>query len=693
MTEAASKTNGLKSDDNMDDEGEETKRPQSPGKGTRCGFLGFYPVWMRRLASKKIFLIIYGLLGMNQAAIGSYYVATITTFEKRFELPSTYSGIITCAWDIGGLGAAMIIAYYGSSGHKTRWVAYWSLLTAASCFSRLIPHVMYGPGKNTYHHEESPSLSTLSSLSVNDTKKDPLCMSSYLTEENCSLNDEGRIAFVILFISQLLQGIGCSSYYTLGAAYLDDNVVKNKFPFLFAVAACLRYIGPTCGYVLASFTLKQYINPDVVPDFGTNDSRWIGSWHKGWVPLGIIEFIMAIAMAFFPKTLPREAIRRQNSMVEAKKVERTFSDFKKTVKRLLKNRILMFNTFSSTFYVFGLMGYWIFMPKYIETQFRKTASEASIITGTVGLACTAIGILSSGAAVSRLKPRPSYLAFWNVVTESVDVIGTLLFAFIGCQKDDLHGFADSTGKWILDQTCNSHCACDASIQYSPVCAEDRSQMYFSACHAGCTESVLMNGTKMFTNCSCVGGSGIAVPGPCPIDCDKQFYTFLALLCLMKFLSSTGRAGNTIIQYRSVAPEDKSVSIAFTEIVLCALTFIPAPILFGIIVDSTCQVWGYTCGQRGNCLLYYGKEIRYLLNFTSAGFLFIGLLLDVGVFCSVGSLKIYDEDNEEGNSVKPENKPEEQALNPKTTRLENPAAQKGENLEEESFDESEDTSNL
>lgn len=58
-------------------------------------------------------------------------------------------------------------------------------------------------------------------------------MSSYLTEENCSLNDEGRIAFVILFISQLLQGIGCSSYYTLGAAYLDDNVVKNKFPFLF----------------------------------------------------------------------------------------------------------------------------------------------------------------------------------------------------------------------------------------------------------------------------------------------------------------------------------------------------------------------------------------------------------------------------------------------------------------------------
>lgn len=50
--------------------------------------------------------------------------------------------------------------------------------------------------------------------------------------------------------------------------------------------------------------------------------------------------------------------------------------------RMMKNKILLFNSFSSVFYAIGLTGYWIFMPKYIETQFRQSASKSSLITGT-----------------------------------------------------------------------------------------------------------------------------------------------------------------------------------------------------------------------------------------------------------------------------------------------------------------------
>ena len=55
------------------------------------------------------------------------------------------------------------------------------------------------------------------------------------------------------------------------------------------------------------------------------------------------------------------------------------------------------------------------------------------------MVCTAIGVLSSGIIVSKFRPRPTYLALWNVFTEVIDVIGHVAFAFIGCAKNDLHG--------------------------------------------------------------------------------------------------------------------------------------------------------------------------------------------------------------------------------------------------------------
>lgn len=38
-------------------------------------------------------------------------------------------------------------------------------------------------------------------------------------------------------------------------------------------------------------------------------------------------------------------------------------------------------------------------------------------------------------------------------------------------------------------------------------------------------------------------------------------------------------------YRAVLPEDKSVSIAVTAVVLCAFAFIPGPILHGTLVGE------------------------------------------------------------------------------------------------------------
>lgn len=37
---------------------------------------------------------------------------------------------------------------------------------------------------------------------------------------------------VILFVGQLIGGIGQSLFFTLGVAYMDDNILKAKVPAL-----------------------------------------------------------------------------------------------------------------------------------------------------------------------------------------------------------------------------------------------------------------------------------------------------------------------------------------------------------------------------------------------------------------------------------------------------------------------------
>jgi hypothetical protein len=60
----------------------------------------------------------------------------------------TVPGTIITAVDISGLISSFPLAYLGSRGHKTRWLAAGTLLVGMSCFLRLLPHLIYGPGQD-----------------------------------------------------------------------------------------------------------------------------------------------------------------------------------------------------------------------------------------------------------------------------------------------------------------------------------------------------------------------------------------------------------------------------------------------------------------------------------------------------------------------------------------------------------------
>jgi len=58
----------------------------------KCGIGLFNFPWLQILASKKSFVIVYGLIGTSHFALSTYFVGTISTLEKRFQIPSFYTG-------------------------------------------------------------------------------------------------------------------------------------------------------------------------------------------------------------------------------------------------------------------------------------------------------------------------------------------------------------------------------------------------------------------------------------------------------------------------------------------------------------------------------------------------------------------------------------------------------------------------
>lgn len=152
--------------------------------------------------------------------------------------------------------------------------------------------------------------------------------------------------------------------------------------------------------------------------------------------------------------------------------------------------------------------------------------------------------------------------------------------------------------------------------------------YFSACHAGCTDSI---DSRTFGNCSCVNDYVLVrynneyfliephdtvTLGPCMTDCFKAYMIFAILSMINQFLVSTGKIGNVLVNYRCVEKKDKSVAQGVTLMFVSLFALIPGPILYGIIIDQTCLIWEDTCGSNGNCWYYDKERFRWSLNCTA-----------------------------------------------------------------------------
>lgn len=320
-----------------------------------------------------------------------------------------------------------LIGYLSSRGHRPRWAAGAMVVAGISSFLGALPYFLYGPD-NDYFDEET-------NMVIEPTSDDiDFCNEAEveLMAQECGSEKLKNIpSIVLLFSSNFLNGIVASVYYSAGTSYLDDSVSKVQAPMYMTVTAFMRGIGPILGFLLSSYCLWRYEDPQHPPSYDFEDPRWIGAWWLGFAILSFFMTIFSVPLLFFPKSMNRpesqltigqrsEKLKHNNEkvnealsqpktcMLNSKAALKTKTGSWKEMAieiyadslRLAKNPIYILHLCSQVFKWFGIIGYFNYMQKYLQEQFRVSASKASLFGGAVPL-CVALVTTSIGGIFLR----------------------------------------------------------------------------------------------------------------------------------------------------------------------------------------------------------------------------------------------------------------------------------------------------
>jgi hypothetical protein len=89
----------------------------------------------------------------------------------------------------------------------------------------------------------------------------------------------------------------------------------------------------------------------------------------------------------------------------------------------------------------------------------------------------------------------------------------------------------------------------------------------------------------------------------------------------------------MIVLRSVKHDVQSFGLGLENCIVKIIAQIPAPILFGIIIDNQCLFWSEsTSHRRGSCLVYDGHRLPFTLFGTAIIVKAISFTLIMILFC-------------------------------------------------------------
>lgn len=644
------------------------------------------------------FLVVFCVCYLLETITFTYLISVVTSVERQLHIPSRQSGTLVSASDVGYVLTVVLLAHCGNKGNRARWIGAGCLLISAACLLGAMPGLLVPASGIMVDRRfvqqalqrgdrlESASLTNISDSLVQELKHKSglpfdLCdvevqsLRGAINEEKCKERTLASGAhswgFVVVFGAIALIGVGHSMPWTLGMPLIDDNVSRKDTPFFFAGVFFIRILGPVMGFVIGGWANKWYVTLKPPQGLGPSDPGWIGAWWMGYLIVSATLFLPSIILICFPQIdfkktkkahQPPAILQSDESLMTAtstsqecykepamRGIKEEIREFGRSIMLCLKSQIYLGSLLGRLFDAFAFKGFFVFQPKYLEHHYGLPQYKASFYMAMMGIVGFAAGVLLGSFLMRKFKLDGRRAALFIGVSSLVSAGLGFSLVLLKCdsinsqigRKLNLPGFA-------FNQTCNEKCHCaDGSL--FPVC-DSSGKIYFSPCHAGC-KSVEKGPGKIMSSfnmnsCSCVPQNGAVSKSFCRDDCETTMLIYAIVSIISGIVSGSSVIPGTIMLFRSVPHDLRSVAIGFSGLLVSLISTFPSPIVFGSIIDTTCHLWETVCGSRGACQLYDAGSMRVRIHVFQAILRACGSLFDIWVWLFAKGIKLMEDPDDD-----------------------------------------------